>query len=534
MSSGLRATGTKGLQLAKESRKVGRNHMKKLILPSVILGMWVAGTALAATGNVENGQEIYAKKCVWCHGVEGDGTGPAAERLNPPPRDFTSGQYKIKTTGFDDMVPNDEDIFRMIRDGMPGTAMPSWSPPLKDQEMWDLVAYIKVFAGYDEEEPSQQVDYGTQVASSPESIEKGKALFHDGDRCSECHGQEGRADAIKGLKGDLGERTWPRNLTKPWTFRGSNDPKDIFTRISTGIPGTQMPSFADPISKKKLSIEERWHVANYANSLVEPGKAVRAENTVIKADKLEGDLPTAPDDPQWDTPVPTTFYLVPQIIAKERFFTPSYDTITARALYNEKELAILLEWDDRTQSIPGDESAEQIADPEMAEDSVAVQLPVVIPEGVQKPYFGMGDAANPVNIWQWKSGTVKDPQVIKLMNSMGFEKIEQRDTAETGIQAKGTYDSGTWRVVMKRRLTTTEPDKDIQLVEGRFIPIAFAAWDGSNSEKGSKHTMTTWYWLLLKPPTGSKPMVMAVIAFLAVAGLLMWWAHGAARTEQAA
>jgi hypothetical protein len=48
-------------------------------------------------------------------------------------------------------------------------------------------------------------------------------------------------------------------------------------------------------------------------------------------------------------------------------------------------------------------------------------------------------------------------------------------------------------------------EKDIRLAEGRnSFPIAFAAWDGSNnSEKGSRHTMTTWYWLLLKPAAGS-------------------------------
>ena len=97
-------------------------------------------------GDVEQGEQIYFRRCVLCHGDEGDGLGPAAERLNPSPRDFTAGTYKIKTTGFEDIVPNDEDIFRMIRDGMPGTAMPEWADLLSEQEMWDLVAYIKIFA----------------------------------------------------------------------------------------------------------------------------------------------------------------------------------------------------------------------------------------------------------------------------------------------------------------------------------------------------------------------------------------------------
>ncbi|MCP4937487.1 MAG: c-type cytochrome, partial [bacterium] len=173
-------------------------------------------------------------------GDEGDGLGPAAEFLNPPPRDFTLGLFKFKTTAFDEDLPNDEDLLRMIRDGMPGTAMPGWSDMLSEQDMINVGAYIKTFAEL-EGEPESQLDYGTQVKTSDESIAAGKVLFEEGDRCTECHGVEGKGNAIKKLKNDNGERTWPRNLTKPWTFRAGNDPREIFARVSTGIPTTQMP-----------------------------------------------------------------------------------------------------------------------------------------------------------------------------------------------------------------------------------------------------------------------------------------------------
>jgi DMSO reductase family type II enzyme heme b subunit len=464
---------------------------------------------------------------VLCHGEEGDGLGPAAERLNPPPRDFTAGTYKIKTTGFDDMVPNDDDIFRMINDGMAPTAMPGWGDVLSVQEIWDTVAYIKTFSGYDEEAPSDQLDYGEQIASSPESVAKGDALFHDQDRCTECHGKDGKGNAGKRLKDDNGARTWPRNLTKPWSFRASNDPRDIFTRISIGIPGTQMPAFSDPASKKKLSIEERWHLANYVQSLANDELRVRAENTVIKAEKIDGEAPDTPDDPRWSTAQPTSFDLIPQIIAEQRFFTPSNDSITVRALYSVDELAVLVQWDDRTQSIPGVDRAAKISDPELSEDAVAVQLPIAGLGRVEKPYFGMGDAAHPVNIWHWKSGTTDRPESISLLNAKGFTDIENRDAAASGFVATGVYDEGTWRVVMKRPLTTDTPEADLQFEIGKFIPIAFAAWDGSNSEHGSRHTMTTWYWLLLTPSTGSKPLMAGVAVAVLMFGLLVFWAHSA-------
>ena len=162
------------------------NQLMMRLLGVVLAVLFMAAPAVAATGNADHGEGIYNKRCVWCHGVDGDGASAAEKFLNPPPRNFEDGQYKIKTTGFDDMVPNDEDIFRMVRDGMPGTAMPGWSQLLSEQDMWDVVEYIKTFAGYDEEKPSDQIDYGSQIKSSPESIAKGKISFEDGDRCVEC------------------------------------------------------------------------------------------------------------------------------------------------------------------------------------------------------------------------------------------------------------------------------------------------------------------------------------------------------------
>ncbi len=495
-----------------------------IILPSQVL---------AQTGDADNGEAVYFQRCVGCHGDEGDGLGPAAERLNPPPRDFTLGQYKFKTTGFDDIVPNDADLIRMISDGMPGTAMPGWSDVLSDQDILDLVAYIKIFAALDEEEPSDQVDYGSQIASSPESIATGRELFLKDDRCAECHGQEGRGDAVKKLKDDNGDRTWPRNLTKPWTFRASNDPKDIFTRISVGIPGTQMPSFADPVSKKKLTIEERWHVANYVASLAKTEEVVAPEKTVIKALRVSEALPTSPEDALWDTAESATFFLVPQIIAKERFFTPANDTVTVRALFDDETLALLVEWDDRTNSIPGDAKAESIADPDMGEDAMAVQFPVTVSDGMEKPYFLLGDVAHPVNLWRWSSGTAEAPQTVSMLDARGMEDIATRDAAPAGMAGEGVWRDGSWRVVLRRALVTGDGENDTQFADGALIPLSVLAWDGSNGEIGGKHTLTTWYWLRLGAPGGGSSYLAAVLVALAVGALELWWLYNVRRRRAA-
>ena len=484
------------------------------------------GPSIAQSGDEDRGELVYAKRCLQCHGDEGDGLGPAAERLSPPPRDFSLGLFKFKTTAFDEFLSNDADLVRMIRDGMPGTAMPGWGDMLSEQEILDVIAYIKIFADL-EGAPEIQMDYGTQIESSPESLAAGQVSFEDGDRCTECHGLEGKGNAIKKLKNDNGERTWPRNLTKSWTFRASNEPRDIFARISAGIPTTQMPSFADPASKKSLSIEDRWHLANYVASLAKTDLVVRPENSVIQAERAVGPLPTTPDDEAWANAPPATFIMVPQIVGKDRFFLTVNDTISVRALYDAQRIAIHLEWDDRTKSIPGDAKAALIADDELFEDAVAIQLPITIPEGMEKPYFLMGNAVDPVTLWRWSSGTTEVSQSAGIIDAKGINAQTLRDDAGN-LTATGSYKNGTWRVVMVRDLKTAAPATDLQFEEGRFTPIAFFAWDGSNSEVGTAHAMTTWYWLQLKPAAGLKPLIYGFLAALLIFLILVWWGRGAA------
>lgn len=507
------------------------NILRRVATGYAILGviLILPVLALADSGDAEKGEEIYFLHCAGCHGEEGDGLGPGAERLLPPPRDFTSGMFKIITTAFDEFVPRDEDLFRMVSDGMPGTSMPGWSDLLSDQDIWDLLSYVKIFSGYDEEEPGPELAYGEQIYSSAISIERGKELYLEDERCTECHGLEGKGDAKKRLLGDNSERTWPRNLTKPWNFLGSNDPREIFARISTGIPGTQMPSFADEDSTSKLSIAERWHVANYVKSLEKTVEVVDPKNTVVKAVLVEGDVAATTDDPRWQDSQPSTFFLVPQIIAEERQFTPSDDTITVRAMYSAEYIAILLTWDDRTKSIPGDARAEKISEEGLAEDGVAIQFPVTIPDSMEKPYFGMGDASNPVNIWHWKGGTTELPESISLMNAKGFAEISLREYPD--VQATGTYLNGTWRVLFKRKMTTENASDDIQFSPGVFIPVGFAAWDGSAAESGSRHTMTTWYWLLLESSSVWEPIFAGLIALLLVIVAEIWWLRNISRKQ---
>ena len=498
----------------------------RFFMLSFLIVFFISSSLFAAQGDKDAGKKIYEKKCWWCHGEKGEGNGPAAEFLMPPPRDFTLGVYKYKSSP-PGQVARDEDIFRIISDGMPGTmlgtAMPAWKDVLSEKDRWDLVAYIKGFTDlFESEKASGEISFGSQVSSSEESINNGKEAFKKA-KCFECHGENGKGDAVKKLKDDWGFRVWPRNLTKPWTFRAGSEPKDIFTRVSVGIPGTPMPAFADPKSETKLSDEERWHVVNYVKSLADDSKRIKEGEIVVKAKNIEGELPDDVNAPEWNNVPPTAYQMVPQIIAKERFFKPTNDGITVRALFNDKEIAFLLEWDDRTKSVPGDADAEKLSEGEVFEDAVAIQLPTSIPEAMQKPYFGHGDKEMGVNQWYWSSGNAT---AAKVIDSTGLGSGKARDAAKTDVKGKGEYKAGVWRVILKRSLATANTKDAIQFEPGKFIPIGFANWDGSNGEKGSKHTMTTWYWVLLEPKAGSKVYTYPAAAIIVLVAGQLWFAGG--------
>src|SRR3990172_9198847 len=89
------------------------------------------------------GVATYRQHCVACHGPNGDGQGDAAYLLYPRPRNFTTGNHRLVSTW--EGVPTDEDLFRTISRGMPGSAMPSWAH-LPERTRWALVHYVKSLA----------------------------------------------------------------------------------------------------------------------------------------------------------------------------------------------------------------------------------------------------------------------------------------------------------------------------------------------------------------------------------------------------
>ena len=99
--------------------------------------------AAGAVGSAEDGtaRGLFREHCSHCHGVTGDGLGPTAAFLNPYPRDYRKGTFKFKSTP-KGVRPTDDDLKRILMNGIPGTSMPSFAL-LPDTEVDALVDYVK-------------------------------------------------------------------------------------------------------------------------------------------------------------------------------------------------------------------------------------------------------------------------------------------------------------------------------------------------------------------------------------------------------
>ena len=103
-----------------------------------------AGGVFAPAKAMNDGKSVYTEYCMPCHGVNGDGLGTSAKGLAVIPRNFKLGQFKFGRVVSGEL-PHDEDFYKILREGLTGTAMLPWKE-LSDKQMFNLVQYIKTFA----------------------------------------------------------------------------------------------------------------------------------------------------------------------------------------------------------------------------------------------------------------------------------------------------------------------------------------------------------------------------------------------------
>ncbi len=496
----------------------------------------------ASPALVALGKRVYGKQCAACHGVNGRGDGEAAYLLYPKPRDFVAAQYRLISTW--ERAPTDEDLYRTISRGMPGSAMPSWGH-LSEEERWGLVHYVKSLASNplvvaQPTDPGADGQAGAGVIrvqlAPPFTPEARKlALERYADACASCHGKTGKGDGTEDQKDDLGYPTRPRDLTVG-VFKGVPDPAQLYRRIVAGMPGTPMPmsdwAYGD----------EAWHLVNLILSWSSPEQRARAEMRKFRIVARRVDrVPDHPDAGAWRLAPPVNLHLMPLWWRSDR-----PEELTVRALHDGRQIALQLMWADATH----DHTAMR---PQDFRDAAAVQFSLT----PDPPFFAMGARRQFVNIWMWKSERQADlepafqdlekvypnlgidsypnmkmspveqptrraltlesdptyvtgwgagnivsdplrPSAAEDLIAQGFGTLRARARADQAVDARGFNRIGTYRVIFRRELAG-RGGQAVTLGPGTTVPVAFAVWNGSAGDRDGKKSVTIWQELRLEP-----------------------------------
>lgn len=275
------------------------------------------------------GSRLYRVHCVHCHGVPGDGRGPTSRWINPHPRDFRQGIFKFQSVDQSSgtrLPPRRADLLRTLRQGLEGSAMPSFAL-LSDHDHQALVSYVihlslrgkaefdtmksafKYVGATGTLEPNdeypdplvytrgiQTVNLRDWVTAQSQpikvepypykdtrealeaSLKRGRALFTgiapkdatpelkkqiEAAKCSTCHVDFGRQSLFRW--DEWGTLARPNNFTVG-VFRGGNRPVDIYYRVHSGINGSGMNIFGAVLPPDRI-----WDLVNFVRYMSYPG-----------------------------------------------------------------------------------------------------------------------------------------------------------------------------------------------------------------------------------------------------------------------
>lgn len=92
--------------------------------------------------NQQAGRRMFREHCARCHGKPEEGRSPRAVFFQPPAPDFTSPRYARKDPAY---------LFWRISQGKTvepylsrGSVMPAWGPYFSAEQIWQLVAYLRI------------------------------------------------------------------------------------------------------------------------------------------------------------------------------------------------------------------------------------------------------------------------------------------------------------------------------------------------------------------------------------------------------
>lgn len=413
---------------------------------------------------------LYERHCTSCHGSAGLGDGPGADVLEPKPRDFSKGTFRLVST--QNGVPTDDDLYQVITRGILGSAMPPHDH-LSQAERLALVTYVRGLtrsrradlaqaqavdegspitreAAFEEafELPGPAIELPAAVAPSAELLAEGRQLYVNS--CASCHDLDGTGGLRSDMVDDKGRPVFARDFTAG-VLKGGSDPLDIHRRIRCGMPGSPMPAY-------DLSDADAQALNAYVTSLIRPQAQSRLTqvHTTFAPSSVDEVLSADPAASVWDVVAPRWVALAPLQWTDDR--VPGFMVQLAR---DDSSLAIRLSWEDSTPHAGGKN---------ISSDTAAIRLSALnIPQ-----FFCPGRTAETQEAWEWsaESGTAS--------------------TAQGQMEMQGRHHRGFYEVVFLRDLNSL-PERVGMAPQG--ASVTFEIRNGVAGVPDRSQNITVWHRL---------------------------------------
>lgn len=199
------------------------------------------------------GREIYARRCLTCHGCAGKGDGPYAMINNARPANLRDERFRGRPSQF---------FFWRVSEGVPGTVMPQWKQSMTADERWLVEFFVKnAFVDMvphftDEGDLPAKFDKADPIKKSITTLDEGKAIFVA--NCTFCHGYAGNGDGPDAA----GLMPMPPNFAETDTYKDWK-PGDYYWRVSESIPMRAMPQWHTWFDERQL-----WLAADYVRDVL--------------------------------------------------------------------------------------------------------------------------------------------------------------------------------------------------------------------------------------------------------------------------
>lgn len=208
-----------------EKNKKRRLPVALFVLMAFLLSLANAGHSQTSDAEIKQmlhkAKKVYRVNCSSCHGLNGDGEGPAAIALNPKPRSFIRQPFQKGNT-FSQVRQN-------IENGIKGTAMPGFKSVLKQSEINLVTMYIFKLNNLQEIQ-------GIYLA-------KGRSLYQQS--CAACHG-DGSGN------GERAVTLSPRPLSFFGQVKYGSSEEAIHRIIKDGIEKSDMPGYVDVLTEEEI------------------------------------------------------------------------------------------------------------------------------------------------------------------------------------------------------------------------------------------------------------------------------------------